>query len=85
MSDTAGHQADPARNRAISDGMFELCVTFYEQDRTTATASINDDIVVCVLEDILTAAEDTPSADHARRRARAARPRRRAIDCPEEE
>jgi uncharacterized protein YbcI len=35
-------------------------------DRTTATTYINDNIVVCVLENILTADEDTLIADGAR-------------------
>ena len=50
-------------NRAISAAMVELYAIFYEHDRTTATTYINDNIVVCVLEHILTAGEDTLIAD----------------------
>jgi uncharacterized protein YbcI len=58
--------ADPALNRAISNALVELYATFYQHDRTTATTYINDNIVVCVLEDILTADEDTLIAEGAR-------------------
>lgn len=37
--------------------MVELYADFYDHDRTTATTYINDNIVVCVLEDILSVAE----------------------------
>jgi uncharacterized protein YbcI len=53
-------------NEAISAAMVELYVQFYEHDRTTATTYINDNIVVCVLENILTAGEDVLVADGAR-------------------
>jgi uncharacterized protein YbcI len=43
--------------------MVQLYATFYQHDRTTATTYINDNIVVCVLEHILTAGEDTLIAD----------------------
>jgi uncharacterized protein YbcI len=43
---------------AISAAMVELYAAFYEHSRTTATTYINDSIVVCVLENILTEAED---------------------------
>jgi uncharacterized protein YbcI len=66
MSVAATHWANPALNRAISDAMIELYATFYQHDRTTATTYINDNIVVCVLENILTADEDTLIADGAR-------------------
>ncbi len=66
MSVAAAGQADPALNRAISAAMVELYATFYQHDRTTATTYINDNIVVCVLENILTADEDTLIADGAR-------------------
>jgi uncharacterized protein YbcI len=45
--------------RAISSSMVELYATFYKHDRTTATTYINENIVVCVLENILTENEDT--------------------------
>jgi uncharacterized protein YbcI len=38
--------------------MVDLYATFYKHDRTTATTYINDNIVVCVLENILTEDED---------------------------
>jgi uncharacterized protein YbcI len=41
---------------AISAAMIELYSTFYQHDRTTASTYINDNIVVCVLENILTEA-----------------------------
>jgi uncharacterized protein YbcI len=63
MSLAPAHQADPELNRAISDAMVELYATFYQHDRTTATTYINDNIVVCVLENILTAGEDTLIAE----------------------
>jgi uncharacterized protein YbcI len=46
--------------------MVELYATFYQHDRTTATTYINDNIVVCVLENILTECEDTLIAAGAR-------------------
>jgi uncharacterized protein YbcI len=51
---------------AISAAMVELYAAFYDHDRTTATTYINDKIVVCVLENILTAGEDILVADGAR-------------------
>jgi hypothetical protein len=66
MSVSATGQVDPALNRAISDAMVELYTIFYQHDRTTATTYINDNIVVCVLENILTADEDTLIAEGAR-------------------
>ena len=42
---------------AISAAMVDLYAEFYEHDRTTATTYINDNVVVCVLEDILTLGE----------------------------
>jgi uncharacterized protein YbcI len=66
MSVTGTHQADSGLTRAISDAMVELYATFYQHDRTTATTYINDNIVVCVLENILTECEDTLIAAGAR-------------------
>jgi uncharacterized protein YbcI len=51
---------------AISAEMVELYAAFYDHDRTTATTYINDKIVVCVLENILTTSEDILVADGAR-------------------
>ena len=48
---------------AISAAMVELYSEFYDHARTTATTYINDNIVVCVLENILSARE-TAQIDH---------------------
>ena len=56
----------PKLTEAISAAMVTLYGAFYDHDRTTATTYINDNIVVCVLENILTADEDTLVADGAR-------------------
>lgn len=50
--------AGRALTDAISAAMTELYAGFYDHERTTATTYINDRVVVCVLEDILTDAED---------------------------
>jgi uncharacterized protein YbcI len=42
---------------AISAAMVDLYARFYGHDRTTATTYINDNVVVCILEDILSAGE----------------------------
>lgn len=42
---------------AISVAIAGLYRQFYGHDRTTATTYLNDNIVLCVLEDILTTAE----------------------------
>jgi uncharacterized protein YbcI len=52
-----------ALTEAISASMVELYAEFYDHDRTTATTYINDNVVVCVLEDILTDREDQQIAD----------------------
>jgi uncharacterized protein YbcI len=41
----------------ISAAIVELYAEFYDHARTTASTYINDNIVVCVLENILSAAE----------------------------
>jgi uncharacterized protein YbcI len=46
-----------ALTEAISASMVELYARHYGHDRTTATTYINDNIVVCVLEDILSTDE----------------------------
>jgi len=56
----------PQLTVAISAAMVELYAAFDDHDRTTATTYINDKIVVCVLENILTASEDLLLADGAR-------------------
>jgi hypothetical protein len=65
MNSSMTGQADPELTRAISEAMVELYAIFYRHERTTATTYINDKIVVCVLENILTADEDTMIADGA--------------------
>ena len=47
---------------AISAAMVDLYAEFYGHDRTTATTYINDNVVVCILEDILSLAESTDVA-----------------------
>lgn len=56
-----------AMTEAISAAMVELYAEFYDHDRTTATTYINDHIVVCVLENILTEDEEVLVAGGARR------------------
>ncbi len=58
----------PELTAAISAAMVELYAEFYDHDRTTTTATtyINDNIVVCVLENILTKGEDVLVAEGAR-------------------
>lgn len=48
---------------AISASMVALYAEFYDHDRATATTYINDNVVVCVLEDILSVDEDEQIAD----------------------
>jgi uncharacterized protein YbcI len=43
---------------AISAAIVDLYATVYGHDRTTARTFINDNVVVCVLESILTRQED---------------------------
>ena len=45
--------------------MVELYAQVYDHDRTTATTYINDKVVVCVLENILTDSEDIRIAQGA--------------------
>jgi uncharacterized protein YbcI len=63
--DTDGRGAR-ALTDAISAAMVGLYAAFYAHDRTTATTYINDKVVVCVLEDILTENEDVLVATGAR-------------------
>lgn len=64
----AGHRGCPARleglplTEAISAAMVRLYGQFYAHERTTATTYINDNVVVCVLEDILSADESNQVA-----------------------
>jgi len=66
MTATATWTEPPELTIAISAAIVELYAAFYDHDRTTATTYINDEIVVCVLENILTANEDILVADGAR-------------------
>ncbi len=43
---------------AISASMVELYARHYDHDRTTGTTYINDNVVLCLLEDILSTTED---------------------------
>ena len=58
LGSTDGLQGD-ALTEAISASMVELYARHYGHDRTTGTTYINDNVVVCVLEDILSADEAT--------------------------
>ena len=49
--------ADLLLTEAISAAMVELYAEFYDRDRTTATTYINDNVVICILEDILSTGE----------------------------
>ncbi len=49
--------------RAISASMVKLYARHYGHDRTTGTTYINDNVVVCVLEDILSSRESEEIAD----------------------
>lgn len=48
---------------AISQSMVALYAEFYGHERTTATTYINDNVVVCVLENILTEGESLRVAE----------------------
>lgn len=65
------HGADvPAQDsltEAISAAMVELYGRVYGHDRTIATTYINDDVVVCILERILTMEETRLVAEGAAR------------------
>lgn len=63
---TAGDVAPLAGSdltEAISAAMVDLYGRFYGHDRTTATTYINDNVVVCILEDILSDGESDQIAD----------------------
>ncbi|MCA1677562.1 MAG: DUF2294 domain-containing protein [Actinobacteria bacterium] len=68
MTDTASRRGRPpdspdgepsALTRAISTEIVALYARVYGHDRTTATTYINDNVVLCVLENILTDHEAT--------------------------
>lgn len=48
---------------AISASIVDLYARHYDHDRTTGTTYINDNVVLCVLEDILSTGENTQVAD----------------------
>ena len=57
-----GAQAGPDDDEiteAISATMVDMYARFYGHDRTTGTTYINDNVVVCVLENILSATESS--------------------------
>ena len=56
----------PTLTDRISAAMVELYAAFYAHDRTTAVTYINDKVIVCVLENILTKSEDVLLAAGAR-------------------
>ena len=63
---TAGDALDGARlTEAISAAMIGLYAEFYGHARTTASTYINDNIVVCVLENILSS-DETAQVDDGR-------------------
>ena len=55
--------AGSALTDAISAAVVALYAEFYNHERTTATTYINDNVVVCVLEDILSGGESRQIAD----------------------
>jgi uncharacterized protein YbcI len=52
-----------ALTEAISAVLVELYGKFYGHDRTTATTYINDNVVVCILENILSEGESDQIAE----------------------
>lgn len=63
MNDSDGVLTGTALTEAISAAMVELYADFYDHQRTTATTYINDNVVVVVLEDILSHVEVDQIAD----------------------
>jgi uncharacterized protein YbcI len=59
MDDTHGALAGSELTRAISASMVQLYAQHYGHHRTTGTTYINDNVVVCVLEDILSTDESS--------------------------
>jgi len=59
--------AGSALTDAISAAVVALYAEFYDHERTTATTYINDNVVVCVLEDILSGGESRQLADGAKK------------------
>lgn len=65
MSDLSPPTDSPL-TRAISSEIVALYEAFYGHDRATATTYVNDNVVVCVLESILTHDEDARIANGER-------------------
>ena len=63
MPSSGGPLQGPDLTEAISAAMVALYARFYGHDRTTARTFINDDVVVCILEDILSIDETKSVAD----------------------
>jgi uncharacterized protein YbcI len=63
MSGESASEQQSELTRSISSAVAGLYAIHYGHDRATATTYINDNVVVCVLEDILTAGEDAMIAD----------------------
>ena len=57
MPDGHAPQGEDGVTLAISAAMVSLYAEVYGHDRTTASTYINDNVVVCILEHILTSAE----------------------------
>jgi uncharacterized protein YbcI len=58
VTPAVAHPGEGALTAAISAAIVELYAAVYGHHRTTATTYLNDNIVVCVLESILTREED---------------------------
>jgi uncharacterized protein YbcI len=58
MSAAYVRSEETALTGAISAAIVALYATVYDHHRTTATTYLNDNVVVCVLESILTSEED---------------------------
>lgn len=66
LTSSNGHPlSGSALTKAISVAVMELYAQFYDHERTTATTYVNDNVVVCILEDILSSGEARQVADGA--------------------
>ncbi len=63
MNDVSPPIESGSLTEAISRAIVDLYAECYGHDRTTATTYINDNVVVCVLEGILTTGETAQIAD----------------------
>jgi uncharacterized protein YbcI len=65
--ETQATQAEGLELReAISAAMVELHVALHRHDPTSASTYLNDNVVVCVLQNILTQHEESPSGEVVR-------------------